>query len=105
MESLPRPFQRFTHQFPEVARAYEELGKASHVRGPLPPTTRQLVKLGMAIASQREGAVHSHTRRALEVGVTAEEIYHVILMSITSIGFGAAMAAFTWVNDILDHPE
>jgi hypothetical protein len=34
----------------------------------------------MAIGARLEGAVHSHTRRALEARATAEEIYHVVLL-------------------------
>ncbi len=102
MNQLPAPFRRFIEQFPEVADAYSNLGKATHEQGPLDAPTRQLIKLGMAIASGREGAVHAHTRRALEVGVTAEQIYHCLLLAITSVGFPATVAAYTWINDILD---
>ena len=48
-----------------------------------------------------EGAVHAHTRKALQKGVTPDEIRHVVLLSITTTGFPAAQAARTWVEDIL----
>jgi 4-carboxymuconolactone decarboxylase len=102
MSELPKPYERFNQQFPDVAKSYQELGRATHVRGPLDPCVRQLVKLGMAIAARSEGSVHSHVRRALEVGVTPDEIYHVLLMAITSVGFPATVAAYTWINDVLD---
>lgn len=38
--------------------------------GPLSEKVAQLVRLAMAIGSGQEGAVHSHTRRALEAGAT-----------------------------------
>lgn len=102
MSELPKPYERFNLQFPDVAKAYEDYGRTTHEWGPLPPRVRQLVKLGMAIASRSEGSVHSHVRRALETGVTRDEIYHVLLMAVTSIGFPATIAAYTWINDVLD---
>ena len=48
-----------------------------------------------------EGAVHSHTRRAIEAGCTAEEIRHVVLLAITTLGFPSMMKTLSWVDDIL----
>ncbi len=102
MSELPAPYRRFTQQFPQIAEAYTNLGKAAHGQGPLDPTTRQLIKLGMAIATGREGAVHAHTRRALEMGISSDQIYHCLVLAITTIGFPATVAAYTWINDVLD---
>jgi len=55
----------------------------------------------MAIGARLEGAVHSHTRRALEAGATAQEIYHVVLLGLTTLGFPHTIAALTWVEDDL----
>jgi 4-carboxymuconolactone decarboxylase len=55
----------------------------------------------MAIGARLEGAVHSHTRRALEEGATPEEIHHVVLLSLTTLGFPHTIAALTWVEDDL----
>ena len=68
--------------------------------GPLDSKTRALVKLAIAIGALREGAVHSHSRRALEVGCTPDELRHVGVLAITTIGFPSTMAAMSWVEDI-----
>jgi alkylhydroperoxidase/carboxymuconolactone decarboxylase family protein YurZ len=58
----------------------------------------------MAIGANSEGAVHSHARQALEEGVSAGEIRQVCNLAITTLGFPAAMAALSWVNDMIaDH--
>jgi 4-carboxymuconolactone decarboxylase len=62
---------------------------------------RELLKLAMAIGARLEGAVHSHTRRSLEAGATAEEIYHLVLLGVTTLGFPHTVAALTWVGDDL----
>ena len=69
--------------------------------GRLADKTRALVKLAIAVGGQMEGAVHSHTRRAVEAGCSAEEIYHVVLLGTTTLGFPTMMKTFSWVDDVL----
>jgi len=101
-QKLPVPFERFAKEFSKAHAAYERLGSACHTSGPLEAKTRELVQLGMAIGIRSEGAVHSHVKKALEAGVSPEEIRHAVLLGIPTIGLPTTVAAFTWVNDILD---
>ena len=94
-------FQSFRRRHRSVYEAYEALGGAAHEAGPLDPKTRELVKLGMAIGGRLEGAVRSHAHRAREAGATPEEIEHVVLLAITTAGLPTAVAAFTWVEELL----
>ena len=98
---VPARFKEFGRKYPEIMQAYEALGTATQQAGPLDAKHRALVKLGIAVGSWREGAVHSHTRRALEAGCTADEIRHVVLLACTTLGFPSMMATMTWVQDIL----
>ena len=98
---IPTRFQKFGQKYPSVMRAYEALGAATQRAGPLDTKTRALVKLAIATGAWREGAVHSHTRRALEAGCTPDEIHHVILLATTTLGFPSMMAALTWTDDVL----
>ncbi len=97
----PTRFQQFGRKYPAIMRAYESLGAATAEAGPLDAKTRALAKLGIATGAWREGAVHSHTRRALAAGCTPDEIRHVILLATTTLGFPSMMAALTWVEDVL----
>lgn len=101
MPELPKPFQRFGQEHPAVAKAYEALGEAAAKAGPLDARTRELVKLGMAVGGRLEGAVHSHARRALEAGATAEQVQHVVALAAPTLGFPTALAAYTWVEKVL----
>lgn len=102
MSNLPEHFQNFKEKYPEIYQAYEELGKAVHNSGPLDEKTRALLKLAIAAGARLEGAVHSHTRKALECGCTKEEILQVVFLTIPTIGFPSAMAVLSWVEDILN---
>ncbi|MBI4279660.1 MAG: carboxymuconolactone decarboxylase family protein [Armatimonadetes bacterium] len=98
---LPGVYRRFRQRYPAAWKAYDALGAAVHGGGPLPEKVRELVKLGIAIGRQHEGAVHAHTRGALRAGAAPDEIRHAALLAITTAGFPAAMAAMTWVEDVL----
>lgn len=98
---VPKRFLKFQKDYPAAFKAYEQLGQAVKNAGPLDHKTRELVRLGIVVGARHEGAVHSHTRRALEAGATAEEIRHVVLLSVTSMGFPNMMAAMSWVDDVL----
>jgi AhpD family alkylhydroperoxidase len=101
MSELPKSFRQFTGENPAVAKAYEALGEACAKAGPLDERTREFVKLGMAIGARLEGAVHSHTRRALAAGATPAQIRHVVALAAPTVGFPTAVAAYTWVEEVL----
>ena len=101
MEQLPKPYLDFRGYFPDLAEAYDKLGEAAHRGGPLDEKTRQLVKLAISVGAGNEGATHSHTRRAIQAGATEEEVFHVLALAVTSIGFPPAVKAYSWVTDEL----
>lgn len=64
--------------------------------------TRALIKLAISAGAGLEGAVHSHTRKALECGCSKDEILQVVFLAIPTIGFPGAMAALSWVEDVIE---
>jgi 4-carboxymuconolactone decarboxylase len=100
MPKVPGWYKEQRKKFPEVFKAYESLGDACRSAGPLDPKTAALVKLAISVGTRHEGAVHSHTRRSLEAGASLDECRHVVLLSLTTIGFPAMMAALSWVEDV-----
>jgi alkylhydroperoxidase/carboxymuconolactone decarboxylase family protein YurZ len=105
MSDLPKPYRRFVKEFPAVGEAFDRLGAAAHDSGPLDVKTRVLVKLALAIGAGSQGAVHSHVNRAVALGLSPAEIKHVVALAVTTLGLPGAMAAYTWVNDVLDRAE
>lgn len=100
MAKIPGWYKEQKKRYPKVVEAYETLGDACRQAGPLDGKTLALVKLSIAVGARLEGAVHSHVRRSLEAGATVDECRHVILLSTTTIGFPAMMAALSWVEDV-----
>ena len=100
MEQLPELYKKVGKKYPDVTKAHDELSRTCHEAGPLDERTRRLVKIAIAVGQRSEGAVHAQTRMALEDGIGAEEIRHVVLLAVSSVGFPNAMAAMSWVDDI-----
>jgi alkylhydroperoxidase/carboxymuconolactone decarboxylase family protein YurZ len=101
-EELPSGAGKVAAAYPEVWRGYAALGKACAEAGPIDRRALRLVKLALAVGAASEGAVHSHARRALEEGVSAEELKQVALLAIPTLGFPQAVKALTWIEDVTD---
>ena len=78
---------------------YEQLGEAIHNQGPLSERERALVKLAISGSHLFHSAFKSHIRKALAAGVTREEIEHVALLMMPTIGFPTAMAALGIIEE------
>ena len=102
MTYLPNVYKGFKEEFPEIAEAYDELAVKCHGWGPLDEKTRRLVKLGIAIGLSSEGGVRSHARRALEEGMTSEELRPSVLLAFTTVGFPTMIAAMKWVDEVIE---
>lgn len=98
----PSFYKKMNKQYPEIFTAAENLGTTLRTAGPLDEKTSHLIQLAAAAASHSEGAVCSHTRRALQVGATPEEISHTLLLLISTIGFPQVMAAMSWSQQVID---
>lgn len=100
-KKLPSHFDNLRKEFPELIKAHEKLGEVLS-KGPVSKKQAHLIKLAASAAIRSEGAVHSHTRRALAAGVKPSEIRHTIILLTSTIGFPSMMAALSWADDVLD---
>lgn len=101
MSRPPKRFRDFIQTHADVGSAYKQLQDATRDAGPLDRKTAELVKLGISIGMRHEGAVHAHTRKALDAGATPDELRHTAILATTTLGFPSMMAAYSWIDDIL----
>jgi alkylhydroperoxidase/carboxymuconolactone decarboxylase family protein YurZ len=102
MQQLPPKVTDFRSRYPEIWEAFSTLaGRCHEAGGPLDEKSRRLAKLGLAIGARHEGAVHSAVRHALNAGITPAELFHVAILSITTIGWPPAQAAISWIHDVV----
>jgi alkylhydroperoxidase/carboxymuconolactone decarboxylase family protein YurZ len=100
-DQLPGFARHVAERKPQLWDAYEKLGEACTAAGPLTGAAYHEVKLALAVGAGLEGAVHSHVRRALAAGVDPEAIRHVGYLAVTTLGFPRAVAALSWIEDVL----
>jgi AhpD family alkylhydroperoxidase len=98
-DDLPGAAGQVARDHPDLWAALQNLGEASSEAGPLDARTRRLINLAFAIATDSEGATHSHTRRALAETITPEELHHVAFLAITTLGWPHAIRGLTWIQD------
>ena len=98
-QKLPAPITNFKKLYPDVWKAFTELGERCHEAGPLDERSRRLVKLALSIGAGLEGATHSAVRNARKAGLSDEEIQHVVALAVTTLGLPSATRAFTWIGD------
>ena len=99
---LPKHFIMLEEKYGSFMDAVNKLGEVVRHQGPIDAKHGQLIQLAAAVALRSEGAVHSHTRRALEMGATQEEIRHTIILLTSTLGFPIVSAALSWVQDIMN---
>ena len=58
----------------------------------------------LAVGCGSEGAVHSHTRRAIAEGLERTALHQVALLGIGPLGLPSAIAAMTWIDDVIASP-
>lgn len=99
---LPKTYLNFKERYPDVAKHFEALGESCHELGALDIKTRRLVNLGIAVGVGTSGGVKSQVRKSVDAGASPEEIRHVALLALTTIGFPQAIAAMGWIDEALE---
>ena len=103
-DKLPQAAANLAAQHPDVWQAHQALGKACSEAGPLDARTRRLLKLALSIGGGFRGAVHSHARQGIAVGIASEDLRQVAVLAIPTLGLARSTAALTWIDDIVDKP-
>ncbi len=97
----PKFYTDFLKKYPEVGVQYEKMGDAVHQQGPLNERDRALVKLAISGSQLFHSALKSHIRKAVAAGVTRDEIEHVALLMLPTVGFPTMMAMLGIVEEQL----
>jgi 4-carboxymuconolactone decarboxylase len=101
-DKMPEHYVDTKKKHAKFMSAVEALGEVVRRYGPLDDKTAHLIQLAAAVAIRSEGAVHSHVRRAIQVGATPEEIYHAIVLLTSTVGYPNVAAALSWADDVLE---
>ncbi|AMA71891.1 MULTISPECIES: carboxymuconolactone decarboxylase family protein [Aneurinibacillus] len=90
----------FQQMSPEFTQAYNEFTGVSFAEGSLSQKEKQLIALGVSLASQDEYCILYHTMEALHKGATEQEIYEALQVTAALRG-GAAFSQLSLVRRAL----
>jgi AhpD family alkylhydroperoxidase len=100
-ENIPKHFLSIQERYPELCGRLDDLRGAIRQAGPLDNKTTHLIQVAAAAGIQSHGALQSHVRQALEAGATRDEVYHSVLLLISTIGFPRVAAAINWIDELM----
>lgn len=102
MKPIPKPpkfYSEFIKKYPAIGEKYEALGDAVHQQGPLKDRERALIKLAISGSNLYESAFKAHVRKAVTVGITRDEIEHLALLMLPTVGFPTMMVLMGIIED------
>lgn len=101
-KALPKPpkfYDEFVKKYSAGASAYETLGDEVHGLGSLSDRDRALIKLAISGSHLYSSAFKAHIRKARASGISREEIEHLVLLFLPTVGFPTMMAAMGIVEE------
>ncbi|MFB4345681.1 carboxymuconolactone decarboxylase [Bacillus sp. BR_7] len=91
----------FTNQIPEIAETYNAFTQACFQEGSLTKREKQLIALGISLATQDEYCTVYHTKGCLDQGCSDKEILEACGVSAAFAGGAAMSQAVTLVQECL----
>jgi alkylhydroperoxidase/carboxymuconolactone decarboxylase family protein YurZ len=99
---LPDKYLEFKENFGSIIEKYDDLCDHIYKNGPLDKKTLRLIKLVYALASGSEGSVHAQVRKSKEQGIKKDELFHVLILGLTSLGLPKTVAGYNWIKETID---
>jgi AhpD family alkylhydroperoxidase len=101
LKSFMRHFGALNRDIPETRNAFTDLEKTVHKDGVLSAKFKEIICIVASILSPCEECIVYHTKQALTLGATREEIMEACAVSIV-MGGGPAASQVSVVQDCLD---
>ena len=95
---VPKTYQRFAESHPELLACYDALNEHARTEGPLSEQEIALIKLGISIGMGMDGAMASHTRKAVKVGVDPKKLEHLAVLALPTLGLPQMMRAWKTIT-------
>ena len=85
-KQLARGYKGLREEAGDVMQGFATLYKAAMTDGALDSRTKELIAVGMGMASQCEGCIASHVHAAYRAGATREELIETVGVAIMMMG-------------------
>jgi alkylhydroperoxidase/carboxymuconolactone decarboxylase family protein YurZ len=101
-ETLPFSASMVAPDYPKIWSACAAVRQARSEASAIESHSLCFVKLALARGAPLEGAVHSHTHRALAEDIPEDELRQATLLAIPTLGFRQGVKALTRIEDVID---
>ncbi len=91
MQDIEGDIGTYSKEIPEMVKGFSIMGKAAKSDGALSEKTKELIALGIAIATRCDSCIGFHTRSLARLGATREEVCEALSMA-TYMGGGPSYA-------------
>jgi|TARA_B110000977_G_scaffold151592_1_gene192397 AhpD family alkylhydroperoxidase len=81
----------FSKEIPQTAKGFGLMGQAAKSDGALSEKTKELIALGIAVATRCDSCIGFHVRSLIRLGITREELCEALEMA-TYMGGGLSYA-------------
>ena len=81
----------FSKEVPDTVKGFGMMGKAAKTNGALSEKTKEIMALGIAIATRCDSCIGFHVRSLVRLGLTREELCEALAMA-TYMGGGPSYA-------------
>ena len=101
LKSFMKHFGALNRDIPDARNAYTDLQKTAHKDGALSAKFKELICIVAGILKPCEECMVYHTKQAISLGATREEIMEAASVAIV-MGGGPAVSSIAIVQDCLD---
>ncbi|MCI5096523.1 MAG: carboxymuconolactone decarboxylase family protein [Rhodobacteraceae bacterium] len=91
MAEIEADIGTFSKEVPETVKGFGIMGKAAKSNGALSEKTKEIMALGIAIATRCDSCIGFHVRSLVRLGITREELCEALAMA-TYMGGGPSYA-------------
>jgi AhpD family alkylhydroperoxidase len=91
MAEIEADIGTFSKEVPETIKGFGIMGKAAKANGALSEKTKEIMALGIAIATRCDSCIGFHVRSLVRLGITREELCEALAMA-TYMGGGPSYA-------------
>ncbi len=82
MDDIMSDIDTLAKQVPDTARLYADMGKAAKKDGALSEKTKEIMALGIAIATRCDSCIGFHVKSLVRLGTTRDELCEAAAMAI-----------------------
>ena len=91
MDGIVRDIETLSTEIPETVAGFNQMGKAAKKSGALDEMTKEIMALGIAIATRCDSCIGFHVKALIRLGITRAQLCEALAMA-TYMGGGPSYA-------------